>query len=339
MNLVSFAKAYVLNKRLRDDLKAIKIAGKGYSFYAYDLCTDAGIIKELSIKPKNVSELSKKLKLKNTPQLTALLDFLVGKKALKYSNNKYSLTGVVPKGFSAEEDEFVEEKYPGSSEWSLLFYKHALESLKQGSRHEHLGFDDKKASELWDEVMLGPLRSFRHLAVKELLKDSDKISSIVDYGCGAGTSIVEILEEAKTPIRLIGVDNSVKMLELARERVKMINVKNKYVELKKRDLSKPFTFKPKFDRAFCSILMNHIPQKKRADFYKLVSSNLNENGKFVIFQLVNKNKFERVFSDWLLFVIPSHQGFPFLEDHVADIKKSFSKVEVHLGGLIVVAYK
>jgi ubiquinone/menaquinone biosynthesis C-methylase UbiE len=163
--------------------------------------------------------------------------------------------------------------------------------------------------------MTGPLYSLRQQAVKKLLKNVKEDDSIVDYGCGSGTSIVEILEKAKKPIRIDGIDNSTEMLDLARERIKTINIKHKNVGLRKMDLSKKFKFAHPFDHAFASVLINHIPEDQREMFYKRVAENLKENGTFVIFQLVNKDKFNRIFSDWLLNVVPSHKGFPFLDEY------------------------
>ncbi|HIH09970.1 MAG TPA: class I SAM-dependent methyltransferase [Candidatus Diapherotrites archaeon] len=324
---------------MRKDLKAIRIADKGYAFYAFELCKKTGIIKELEKKPRTIDELSKKLKLKNKRMLEAMLDFLVGKKAIKFDGQQYSLTGYIPLPFSLAEQDFVTTQYKGAEDWTLFFYGFAEDSLHYGSKHERTGFDDQQAIELWDSVMVGPLYSLRQIAVKKLLKGLKGGEKIIDYGCGSGTAITEIIERSEKPLEIIGVDISSKMLKMAEQRVKIIKREDIKVKLLKKDLSKKFYFELLFDCAFASILINHIPQNERENFYRKVAENLKPNGKFVLFQLVNRTKFDRIFSDWLLNVVPSHHGFPILNEYISQIKKYFSKVEVLLNGTIVIAYK
>lgn len=338
-NKIEFLLGFTTDKRLRDDIKAIKIAGKGYAFYGFELCKKTGIITELEKKPQTVSSLSKKLNLKNTKMLEALLDFLVGKKILEFKENKYSLKGLIPQPFTPQEQEFIDTQYKGSQDWTLYFYEFAEEALRQGTKHKKTGFDDKKSIDLWDSVMMGPLYSLRKIAVKKLLRGINSNERIVDYGCGSGTSIIEILEKSNKPMEIIGLDTSKEMLKMAEERINLLKTKNGNVKLIKKDLSKAFHFNPPFDHAFASILINHIPENKREQFYAQIAKSLRPNGKLVIFQLVNKDKFNRIFSDWLLNVVPSHHGFPFLDEYLNQLRKYFSKTEVMLDGMIIIAHK
>lgn len=335
------------NSRLRNDFKALKIAKKGYVFHGYELCRKTGVIGYLEGRGESsAEEISFSLSLKHEKMLGALLDFLVGNKVLHFNNEKYSLSNNVPKTFSEKEQEFVSKKYPGSEDWTMFLLKHAEETLRKGVSHEVTGFEKKEIGMLWDSVMMGPLYSLRNIAAEELMKNLSPNAKIVDLACGSGASLLNILITAKQPIKLTGADSSNQMLELGRERLEELrsnenvlaeNIDN--ISLLQKDLSKDFLFEEKFDAAFCSVMVHYIPKEERTDFYGKINNLLKSKGKFVSFQLVNKSRFERVFSDWLLHVVPGYHGFPFLNDYLKNVSANFSSCNSLLNGSIVVAYK
>ncbi len=346
MKKIGFLLELAKNKRMREDIKAIKIAYKGYTYYAYDLCKETGIINYLTKnKSADLEEIRKSRRIKNKSMLESLTGFLVGRGVLEYADGKYSLTGVVPKPFTPQEQEFVSERYPGSEEWTLFLYGFARDAIKSNKKQRKAGFTNRKVVELWDSVMMGPLYSPRQMAVKELLKGLGDNAAVIDIGCGSGVAIVDIVERSNKLIKLLGIDNSKQMLDIAEERLENLRGDRKLnnnihkVKLKKLDLSKDWRLNKKFDAAFCSLLIHHLPNNEREEFLSKVSKILKPGGKLVMYQLVNKTPFDRIFSDWLLYVVPSHNGFPVLDEYLRQLNKNFSKTSFSLNGLITVAEK
>jgi len=338
LNKLKFIVTYLINDRLRKDVKSIKIADKGYTYYAYTLCKKVGIIDELS-NPKDLDTISKKLKLKNKKMLEALLGYLVGKNIINYQKGTYAFSGLIPSDFSESEQKFISQHYPGSEEWTLTLYGFAENCLKNSKTYDQTGFNDGKMIELWDSVLTGPLYSFRLEAIKKLISNLKDGSKIVILGCGSGTEIEDIFNKSDKEIQIIGVDSSAAMINKCKTRFSKNYEKNNKTDFKVLDLSKDFSLGTGYDAAFLSVVVHHLPEEQREQLYKKVSKMLRPNGRFVLFQLVNRSKFDRIFSDWLLYVVPSHNGFPILEQYQKELSRYFSKIDLEFNGMITVAQK
>lgn len=148
----------------------------------------------------------------------------------------------------------------------------------------------------------------------------DKVSTILDLGCGTGSHIVYL---AKMGYKMTGIDSSPEMLKFARK--KLANLKN--VELKKADMRR-FHLEYKVDAAIA--MFNAVGYLKTTSEFdsmlKSVRNNLNNNGLF-IFDLWYK---PAVLSD------PPHQKTKIIKNNnlklirVADPKVDISKNLIYI---------
>lgn len=340
-NIIYFIFLYLTNSRLRMDLKSFEIARKAYVFHAWNLCKKMEIITLLNT-PRTIDFISTTLSIKNKKMLEAILDFLVGNKVLLYQKRTYLFNQEPIKPTEAELS-FVNKNYTGAEKWSYYLYEHSEQALHKGKTKKSTGFDEEYMLDLWDSVMEGSFYSLRKIAIKKLLANSKENAKIIDLGCGSGIALINMLEEANKPVQLIGIDSSKKTLKRCENKIKKFNKTSN--ELQKNNAKKiklyqksVLDFKEKMNSALVSLVLHHIPLNERKNFIDSIYNSLEDNGKLVVFQLVNKNKFERIFSDWLLYVVPSHQGLPFHKEYISLFNK-FSKVEIMLNGLIIIAEK
>jgi len=344
---IDFTTKYLRDPRLRRDLKILKIARKGYAFYGWELLEKMQV-SEMLKRPISVNEIMKEKGVKNGVMLETLLDFLVGCGTLSF-DTRYQFKGKKPE-FSDLEYNFIRKHTPGSADWTHFLCDHAEETLMEGHPPKITGFTDDKFLDLWDSLMEGPLHSLRLLAMEKLISKLKEGMIIADLGSGSGIALVEILSTCKKRINLFGFDSSVGMIERSRRRIEKFKEEHKTpidrenarnVQLILHDLTDDFPDenKGKFDLVFLSFVVNHIPPEKRDGFFKNISSILKKDGWLVMAQLINQSKFDRNFSDWLLWVTPTHQGFPFRDEYLAMLARNFSEVKDYLHGNIIVARK
>lgn len=335
----------ITDSRLRNDIKALKLATKTYTHHAWELCKQMGIdgiIKSAS----TLKEIANKTKIKNIPMLEAMLDFLVGRNVLGWNNNSYFLKNA-PKNLTSYERAFVEKHYGGSIKWSEFMYERAAEVLRNGKAHDIAGFNSPKVVELWDSVMQGPFYSLRRIAIRKLLKGLPNGARVADLGCGSGGEIIEMLSLSNKVLHITGFDNSNAMLQKAKTAVKNFEAKNSIqsqnaaaVQFIQYNITEDFTNLNKFnkfDGVFASLVLHHLENQEREILLNRIKNILKPYGRLILFQLVNESKFQRIFSDWLMFVVPSHRGFPFRKDYLDMLNHNFSNVKSILSNLITEA--
>ena len=159
---------------------------------------------------------------------------------------------------------------------------------------------DNYAHEWWNKR--GPYK-FIHLLTPIRLKyisDNLKLkgSKILDLGCGGG-----LLSEAMTNCGadVIGIDASLKTIEIAKKHAKEQNLKIKYINT---DIES-FDHKEKFDAVICFELIEHVPDPN--ELIKHMSRFIKPNGKLFL-STINRNLFSfmfaKVFAEYLLNIIP-----------------------------------
>jgi len=110
--------------------------------------------------------------------------------------------------------------------------------------------------------------------LSELTKEIREDNNVLDVGCGNGR-LLEVLQNKK--VNYLGVDNSSKLLELARAKYPAM----KFVEGDILDLSKIPEIN--FDYVFCIAVLQHIPSKRlQIDAVKQLRNKVNESGKVVL---------------------------------------------------------
>ncbi len=329
--------------RFRKDVKALKYAAEGYTCYAWKLCKDVGIASLLE-RGSTADEIVKKMKISNRKFLECILDFLVGRKVLGYKNGIYKLLKD-PGEFKGKKYEFLKKHYPNSVKWTHILRKKARDTLFTKKKHFDAGFDYKDFLRLWNGIMKESPWSFRKMAIQKFCKKIKGGADILDLGCGSGTSIEQILLECKRNVNIVGIDNSTESLKVAEKRIKKLykyvnddvvrrNIKK--IKLLKYDLTKGLPKNRKYDVVFMSLLINHIPENKREMFFKNIKSILKENGKVVVYQIVNKSKFERA-AMWVMHTVPTHWEYPFKDEYLKMLSEIFNSVHCYLDGAIVVA--
>ena len=127
---------------------------------------------------------------------------------------------------------------------------------------------DKKAA-TWDE----PKRAERAKVIARAISDllpKDTTLTALEYGCGTGLVGLELRDRFK---ELTLVDSSKGMLEVVREKLKDLSVKN--IDVLDAD-SLAGTSK-KFDVIFSSMVLHHIPDTKKilSDWHGLMSAHGN----------------------------------------------------------------
>ncbi len=336
-DFLTLLKNLILNKRFRKDVKALKIARKGYSEYAWDLIQESGIDKFIN---EGASLEKIETNVKNKKLLEYLLDLLAGQKCIQFINNKYYFLKT-PERLTKKELEFMKKYYPASFEWTFLMVERSKKTLMKKSKSFESSFDEKKSAELWDKIMMESPYSLRKIAIKKFCREISKDQKILDLGCGTGSSLIGILEEINVPAQIDGNDISQESLILARKRINSylaINQMQKEnitkINLKNENLMNGPT-KEKYDYIFLSFVLNHIPKEKRFIFYKNIKNSLTPNGKCIFYQLVHKSKFERI-PMWVMNNVPTHDDFPFLDDYIKDLEKTFDKIDIHFNGLITI---
>ena len=159
---------------------------------------------------------------------------------------------------------------------------------------------DNYAHEWWNKR--GPYKFIHLLTPIRLKYISDKLklkgSKILDLGCGGG-----LLSEAMTNCGadVIGIDASLKTIEIAKKHAKEQNLKIKYINT---DIES-FDHKDKFDAVICFELIEHVPDPN--ELIKHMSRFIKPNGKLFL-STINRNLFSfmfaKVFAEYLLNIIP-----------------------------------
>jgi SAM-dependent methyltransferase/4-hydroxybenzoate polyprenyltransferase len=338
-DIILLLRKMLTDKRFRNDIKALKIARKGYTRYAWDTLKSIGANKLLE-NGASIKDVAKEHNIRETYLLEYLLDLLVGSGYLSYKDGTYK-TIKEPLDLTESELNYMKVHYPASFKWTFLMVERAKETLLKGKKHFASSFDEEESARLWDQLMLESPFSFRKIAIKTLIKDLKPNETVLDIGCGTGASLFSVLDEANFPVFLNGTDTSKKSLEIAGKKItKELNKesnKTRTENLEKINLFvHDFSKKPlnkKYNHIFLSFVINHIPKKQRLNFYRNIANSLEKNGTCVIYQLVSASKFKRV-PMWVMHNVPTHQEFPFFDEYINELQTVFSEVDLSFNGLI-----
>ncbi len=104
---------------------------------------------------------------------------------------------------------------------------------------------------------------------------SNKLSSIIDLGCGPG-NISHLLAKKFNSAQVLGIDGAEEMLKIARKRMQEDELEN----LKYRKELIPLKSAEKFDIVCSNSLLHHL--HKPMDFWSSIERALDLNGKFYV---------------------------------------------------------
>jgi ubiquinone/menaquinone biosynthesis C-methylase UbiE len=158
--------------------------------------------------------------------------------------------------------------------------KKLLDIVKRNYEEIAEDFSETRNKQLWPEL----------IKLTEEVKNGDKV---LDVGCGNG----RLLEAFKgKEIEYIGVDNSKKLIELAKKRNWKLEIGNwKFIIGDILELSKLPQIN--FDYVYCVAVLQHIPGRGlQVAALKQLKNKINEQGKIIItvWNLWSQNKFRRL---------------------------------------------
>ncbi len=330
----------MLKERLEKDLKALEMVKIILVDYAISLLEQENVMTLLKTT-QTLDDILEKCGLKNKQMLENILDLLVGQDILGYNKGYYLKP--YKKINTVEATNFLNKNYKESLEWVNFVNQYSKNTLITGNPSDLTGFEEKQAVYYWNKIMEQSPYSLRVLAILELYKDLKPNVLILDYGCGGGVSLEQLIELSHIPIQFIGADPSTKFFEEARSRIKKlkfkeaVKIKNQK-NVKFESIDSLNNYSGAFDGIFVSIIFNHIKQEDYIDTFKKLSNLLKSGGKLVIVQLMDFGKYDRN-PIWIMHNIPSHKGYPMKDRFIHDLNSVFPKVEEQLNGIITISTK
>ena len=118
--------------------------------------------------------------------------------------------------------------------------------------------------------------------IKEFLDKEISQCTLLDYGCGSGLVSFGFANDVA---KIIGLDNSIGMVEVYNEKASKIGFKN--IEAKLHDIDKEHLDENSFDIIVTNMTMHHI--KDTESFIKKLSSSLKEGGQLFIADLYKED--------------------------------------------------
>ncbi|VVC03634.1 Ubiquinone/menaquinone biosynthesis C-methyltransferase UbiE [Candidatus Burarchaeum australiense] len=331
------------DERFQKDLQALKFSAPLFIRLAWDCLVDVGA-ENLLKKGCDLKQLSSALNINNTDMLECMLDVLVGEGCLKYENTVYHYIRSPPNP-PVVNVRWLKKNNPASMKWVDLCYSSAKNAL-HGRPADLVGFDKKVSVLLWDKMMEESPYSFRLFAIRKFAKDLPDSAVVLDFGGGGGIALENILKETTAKIFLEEFERSNEYLFLAKKRINDLFKKTKSDIIKEN--IRRMVFRNNFDISavrdntydviFMSLVLHHIPSTTRGNLLAELQRILKPGGKFVAYHFIHKSKFERN-PIWLMYSVPTHQGYPFKDEYLNLLRKNFSSVEDHFGGLVTVAIK
>ncbi|SHH85646.1 class I SAM-dependent methyltransferase [Desulfosporosinus lacus] len=134
-------------------------------------------------------------------------------------------------------------------------------------------------SEHYDEIF--PLKEPQKMFLHDYLKQ-DNISSVLDIGCGTGTSALEI---SQTGVRVLGVDLSDEMIEIAKRKAQERKSSSSFAIADMRDLQ---LIQEKFEGILC--LGNTLAHVSGETELNQVLGQFWEKGTHLLLQTVNYDR-------------------------------------------------
>ena len=159
---------------------------------------------------------------------------------------------------------------------------------------------DNKVSKNFDEHVTQSIPHYADLQ-KYLVQLSEwflKENSIVyDLGCSTGETISQILKlKITSKFTIIGIDNSKKMLNLAKKKISEINNKNVKIKLINTNLENKIKFK-KSNLIYSILLFPFIPFDKKNKLLRNIFLNLNVGGALICVEKIRSK--DSLFEDIL----------------------------------------
>lgn len=327
--------------RLKSDLTALAMVKHVMVNYAVDLLDKKRVFASLR-NPSTLEAISMECGLKHKKMLENMLDLLVGEGILAFGDGKYSLKELKSTDIT-EAKRFLSGAYKESLEWIDFVNQFSDKTLTTGIASELTGFEAEKAIYYWNKIMeQGPF-SLRVLAITELYKDLGAGAQVLDYGCGSGVGLEQLLELSSKPLQLIGTDPSNKFFSDAKRRIQGLSFDDPVRSANKaklifEDFKNLDRYTGKLDAVFISIIFNHIAQAEHIGVFRKLNALLKPGGKLVIVQLIDFGKHNRN-PIWVMHNIPTHKGYPMREQFVNDLRAVFGKVDERLDGMITISTK
>ncbi len=331
----------LIKSRLDKDLQALVMVRQIMVKYAVEILSKNGILEYLSV-PRRLDEITEVFKINNKKMLENILDVLVGYGALNYSEYKYYLK-TIPDIDIKNAETFLNNNYKESLEWINFVNQYSENTLKSGKPSELTNFEEEKSVYYWNKIMEQSPYSLRVVAITELYRDLKPNSLILDYGCGSGVGLEQLINLSNIQMRFVGVDPSERFFSEAKKRVNKLHFDDSVRE-ENRDcvVFEEFYNLDKYvgrlDGIFISIIFNHISQEDHLEIFRKLHKLLKKGGKLAIVQLLDFDKFNRN-PIWIMHNIPSHKGYPLRDKFIEDLKSTFSKVNVMLDGMVTISIK
>ena len=327
--------------QLKDDLKALEMVRLVLVKLATTLLQELGVFDTIKT-PKSLEYISTKCNIKNKKMLENMLDILVGYGILAYTQKGYLLIEMKNLNIKPAED-FLKKNYKESLEWIYFVNQFSSTTLTKNKPTELTGFEEEKAIYYWNKIMEQSPHSLRVLAITELYRNLNPGSLVLDYGCGGGVGLQQLIELSNKPIQLVGTDPSTKFFLEAQSRIGKLNfydsTKNINKEnIKFEDFKNLNKYTGRFDAIFISIIFNHIYERDHIKVFKKLRKLLKPGGKLAIVQLLDFSKYNRN-PIWVMHNIPSHKGYPLRDNFVSGLKNTFPKVDIYLDGMVTISTK
>lgn len=140
-----------------------------------------------------------------------------------------------------------------------------------------------------------------HKVIELVDYEQNKAIDILDLGIGSGFTAVGLLEKFPNS-KLTGIDLSKKMIQMARNRLSRLSNKVSYVQ------GNIIDFKPihKYDVAVAVLSIHHLNREEKKQFFKKMFDALNENGLFIIGDLIigdTREETEKIEGEWKQYMI------------------------------------
>ena len=109
-----------------------------------------------------------------------------------------------------------------------------------------------------------------------------RVDRVLDLGCGDGRLVSSVLQVRPAAIRAIGLDNSLPMIELARERFRG----DERVTIEEHDLRDPLPTHDAFDVVVSGFAIHHLDHRRKQSLFAEVVAALRPGGVFANLEVV-----------------------------------------------------
>ncbi|MFH8120048.1 MAG: class I SAM-dependent methyltransferase [Candidatus Aenigmatarchaeota archaeon] len=140
-------------------------------------------------------------------------------------------------------------------------------------------YDEKEQRKVWDEIAEG-WSNWRSQPLKEVIEfveeNKENVGKVLDVGCGNGRNLIPF---AKLGFECYGIDFSKKMIEVAKDKFKKLNLKGNFKVGNATRLQFP---SETFDYLICIAMLHHLNKEDGEKAIKEMKRVLKNNGKGLI---------------------------------------------------------